>query len=66
VSPGPFPSDAAQSELPNLMKKIVSKVPMGRIGLPVELVGPIAFLASDASSFVTGANIPIDGGWTSW
>jgi len=39
---------------------------MGRIGMPSELIGPIAFLASDASSFVTGINIPVDGGWTSW
>ena len=66
ISPGPFPSVKAQTELPNMINHIVSKVPMGRIGMPSELIGPIAFLASDASSFVTGINIPVDGGWTSW
>jgi|TARA_Y100000031_G_scaffold144709_1_gene176509 NAD(P)-dependent dehydrogenase (short-subunit alcohol dehydrogenase family) len=66
VSPGPFPSKKSQTELPDLMHKIAAKVPLGRIGLPHELVGPIAFLASDASSFVTGVNIPVDGGWTCW
>ena len=48
------------------MHEIISKVPLGRIGLPHELVGPISFLASDASSFITGVNIPVDGGWTCW
>jgi len=66
ISPGPFPSAIAQSELPEMVSKIISKVPMNRIGLPSELLGPIAFLASDASSFITGINIPVDGGWTAW
>lgn len=66
LSPGPFPSEIVQSKKPDLIKKIVSKVPMSRIGLPFELVGPIAFFASEASSYVTGVNMPIDGGWTSW
>lgn len=66
ISPGPFPSGAVQQNMPNFIDKIVSKVPMKRIGQPDELIGPIAFLASDAASFVTGANIPVDGGWTAW
>ena len=66
VSPGPFPSHETLQKLPNMVDRIVSKVPIGRIGCPTEMVGPIAFLASDASSYVTGINLPVDGGWTAW
>ena len=66
ISPGPFPSDTVQNNSHELVKRIVNKVPMGRIGEPEELVGPVIFLSSEASSFVTGANLVVDGGWTSW
>jgi NAD(P)-dependent dehydrogenase (short-subunit alcohol dehydrogenase family) len=39
---------------------------MGRSGVPDELKGVAVYLASDASSFVTGATILVDGGYTSW
>jgi NAD(P)-dependent dehydrogenase (short-subunit alcohol dehydrogenase family) len=43
---------------------IIQQTPMGRYGEPEELVGAIIFLASEASSFITGAVIPIDGGFS--
>ena len=47
-------------------KHIIDQTPMGRYGDPSELVGAIIYLASDASSFVTGAVIPIDGGFSTY
>lgn len=44
------------------MQQVVSKLPMKRIGEPPELVGPAVFLASEASSMITGLILPVDGG----
>jgi len=45
-------------------RKILARTPMGRFGDPAELRGPILWLCSDAASFVTGAVIPVDGGFS--
>ena len=49
-----------------LIERLERKCPMGRMSRPEELKGPIVFLASDASSYMTGQNLLIDGGWTAW
>jgi 3-oxoacyl-[acyl-carrier protein] reductase len=45
-------------------ERIVSQIPLGRMGTPEEFAAVVAFLASPAASFLTGVTIPVDGGWT--
>jgi NAD(P)-dependent dehydrogenase (short-subunit alcohol dehydrogenase family) len=45
-------------------RKILARTPMGRFGDPSELQGPLLWLCSDAASFVTGAVVPVDGGFS--
>jgi NAD(P)-dependent dehydrogenase (short-subunit alcohol dehydrogenase family) len=49
---------------PEAYKSFIARVPLGRWGNMDEIGGLIVFLAGDASSFITGAGITIDGGWT--
>jgi NAD(P)-dependent dehydrogenase (short-subunit alcohol dehydrogenase family) len=66
ISPGPFPNPPQQSGHPEFMKRLAQRTPLGRIGQAPEIAGSVAFLLSDASSFVTGHNLAVDGGWTAW
>lgn len=66
VSPGPFPPASIAQSDPDFHARLCEKTPLGRIGAAEELVGPVLFLLSDAASFVTGADLAVDGGWTAW
>lgn len=47
-------------------QRVLAKTPMGRYGEPVEMAGPVMFLCSEAASFVNGAVLPVDGGFSSY
>ena len=66
ISPGPFPNAKYLAQDGEFQSRLEAKNPMHRIGDPHELQGPLLFLASDASSYVTGINLAVDGGWTAW
>jgi NAD(P)-dependent dehydrogenase (short-subunit alcohol dehydrogenase family) len=48
---------------PEVMKETLAKIPMHRVGKPEEVSNLVLFLASDASSYMTGTDVVIDGGW---
>ncbi|MFV9549498.1 SDR family oxidoreductase [Algibacter sp. PT7-4] len=63
ISPGPFPSVEVQKNK-TFVKKLEDKTKLKRIGEPKDLKGLILLLSSNSSSYITGQNIIIDGGWT--
>ena len=58
------PMVAGVAQVPGLLEAFIAPVPMARLGSPGEVAEVLAFLASDASSFMTGAVVPVDGGLT--
>jgi NAD(P)-dependent dehydrogenase (short-subunit alcohol dehydrogenase family) len=64
VAPGFFPSEMTDAHPPDYVNRFVGIIPAGRAGEGVELAAVIVFLASDASSYVTGVTLPVDGGLT--
>jgi 2-dehydro-3-deoxy-D-gluconate 5-dehydrogenase len=65
IAPGYVETDmtASLKEDKIRSKEILDRIPMGRWAKPDEFVGPAIFLASDASSYVTGSTLIVDGGW---
>ncbi|KAI5867852.1 NAD(P)-binding protein [Durotheca rogersii] len=67
ISPGYMMTALTEKILndkPDLKKSWTSLIPQGKMGQPVDLMGPVTFLLSDASQYVTGADVRVDGGYT--
>lgn len=59
----PMTEEALQEE--EFSDHVLGETPLGRVAEPEEIAGPAAFLASEEASYITGVNLPVDGGWTS-
>jgi NAD(P)-dependent dehydrogenase (short-subunit alcohol dehydrogenase family) len=64
--PGPFPRPQVQTDDPAFAGRLADRTMLGRLGDAGEIAGPLLFLASRASSYMTGSSLVIDGGWTAW
>ena len=71
INPGPVLTDGTRREaaskgqtLEEVTNELVSRLVIGRMGRPEEIASVAAFLASEDASFMTGASVNVDGGWT--
>ncbi|RYP86510.1 SDR family oxidoreductase [Nocardioides guangzhouensis] len=64
IAPGFFVSEMTDTYPPGYLEHVLQRVPAGRMGEGAELAATVVFLASDASGYVTGQTLPVDGGLT--
>lgn len=58
------PGTAGRLDIPDFRQSVLDRIPVGRIGQPADVAAAVTFLASEASGLITGAVLPVDGGWT--
>lgn len=66
ISPGAIPSPQFRKKYPSTVSKLEKKIPMKRLGKPIDITGPIMYLATKSSKYVTGTNLIVDGGYSAW
>jgi gluconate 5-dehydrogenase len=66
IAPGWFPTHMSKAVLERKRERMLPAVPLGRFGSDHDLKGAVAFLASEASAYVTGHVLVVDGGQTAW
>jgi NAD(P)-dependent dehydrogenase (short-subunit alcohol dehydrogenase family) len=64
VCPGAIQTRISPQPGDEVYQRQISKTPLGRVGQPREVAYAVVFLASDEASYITGAVLPVDGGWT--
>jgi hypothetical protein len=62
ITPGYIDTDMVRAVPPNVLEKIVAKIPVGRLGKPEEIARSVLFLVADEGGFITGSTLSINGG----